>query len=86
MNRCMKLLNFVMIPFVLSSFYPQFKADNVSNQSWQVQGAWLNDSVQPEQLQAMVLAHLAEDSDVGAVLDEVVSDYGSSLSLRKIGQ
>jgi hypothetical protein len=51
-----------------------------------VQTTWLNDSVQPEQLQAMVLAHLAEDSDVGAVLDEVVSDYGSSLSLRKIGQ
>jgi len=49
-----------------------------------VQMTWLNDSVQPEQLQAMVLAHLAEDSDVGAVLDEVVSDYGSSLSLRKI--
>lgn len=82
----MNLFIFVMTSFVLSSFYPQFKADNVSNQSWQVQGTWLNDSVQPEQLQAMVLAHLAEDSDVGAVLDEVVSDYGSSLSLRKIGQ
>lgn len=50
----------------------------------QVQRTWLNDSVQPEQLQAMVLAHLAEDSDVGAVLDEVVSDYGSNLLLRSI--
>lgn len=50
----------------------------------QVQKTWLNDSVQPEQLQAMVLAHLSEDSDVGAVLDEVISDYGSSLTLRSI--
>lgn len=52
----------------------------------QVQGTWLNDSVQPEQLQAMVLAHLAEDADVGGVLDEVVSDYGSSMLLRDIGE
>lgn len=52
--------------------------------SQQVQKTWLNDSVQPEQLQAMVLAHLSEDSDVGAVLDEVISDYGSSLTLRSI--
>lgn len=50
----------------------------------QVQKTWLNDSVQPEQLQAMVLAHLAEDSDVGAVLDEVVSDYGSNMVSRSI--
>lgn len=50
----------------------------------QVQKTWLNDSVQPEQLQAMVLAHLAEDSDVGAVLDEVVSDYGSNMISRSI--
>lgn len=33
----------------------------------------------------MVLAHLAEDSDVGAVLDEVVSDHGSNMILRSIG-
>jgi hypothetical protein len=52
----------------------------------QVQKTWLNDSVQPEQLQAMVLAHLAEDSDVGAVLDEVVSDYGSNMVSRSISE
>jgi hypothetical protein len=52
----------------------------------QVQKIWMNDTVQAEQLQASVLAHLAEDSDVGAVLDEVMSEYGSSMLLHDIGE
>jgi hypothetical protein len=31
----------------------------------------------------MVLANLAEDTNVGAVLDEVVSDYGSNLAMQR---
>ena len=30
-----------------------------------------------------MLANLAEDTDVGAVLDEVVSDYGSNLNMQQ---
>jgi hypothetical protein len=52
----------------------------------QVQKIWMNDTVQAEQLQASVLAHLAEDADVGAVLDEVMSEYGSSMLLHDIGK
>lgn len=29
-----------------------------------------------------MLANLAEDTNVGAVLDEVVSDYGSNLTMQ----
>lgn len=58
----------------------------MENYLGQVQKIWMNDTVQAEQLQASVLAHLAEDSDVGAVLDEVMSDYGSSMLLHDIGK
>ncbi len=58
----------------------------MENYLGQVQKIWMNDTVQAEQLQASVLAHLAEDSDVGAVLDEVMSEYGSSMLLHDIGK
>jgi hypothetical protein len=58
----------------------------VENNLGQVQKIWMNDTVQAEQLQASVLAHLAEDADVGAVLDEVMSEYGSSMLLHDIGK
>jgi hypothetical protein len=55
----------------------------VENYLGQVQKIWMNDTVQAEQLQASVLA---EDADVGAVLDEVMSEYGSSMLLHDIGK
>ncbi|GBG84671.1 hypothetical protein CBR_g39046 [Chara braunii] len=48
-----------------------------------VQTGWIDDKVDAEQVKAMILAHLAEDSDVGSVLDEIVSEKGSSLKLRQ---
>ncbi|GAQ92636.1 ion channel DMI1-like [Klebsormidium nitens] len=48
-----------------------------------VQKAWLDDYIVPGAVEARVLANLAEDTDVGAVLDEVVSDYGSNLNMQQ---
>eukprot|EP00850_Spirogloea_muscicola_P019126 SM000184S03759 [mRNA] locus=s184:66278:77806:- [translate_table: standard] len=50
----------------------------------QVQRTWLDDAIFPEELEAMVLAHLAEDADVGGVLDQVISETGSELVLRSV--
>lgn len=49
-----------------------------------VQRNWLDDSILPEQLQALVLAQVAEDIEVGGVLGEIVSEEGSKILLRDI--
>ncbi|EFJ16674.1 hypothetical protein SELMODRAFT_155112 [Selaginella moellendorffii] len=50
----------------------------------EVHGAWLDDTVDPDYLQAMVLANLAEDVDVGSVLDKVVGDSQNTMVLQQV--
>eukprot|EP00245_Coleochaete_scutata_P013627 TRINITY_DN5608_c0_g2_i1.p1 TRINITY_DN5608_c0_g2~~TRINITY_DN5608_c0_g2_i1.p1 ORF type:complete len:392 (+),score=71.72 TRINITY_DN5608_c0_g2_i1:131-1177(+) len=51
-----------------------------------IQSVWLDDSVRPQRLQAMVLAQFAEDPDVGGVLQQIVSTQGSHLEVQEIGR